>query len=104
MPFIVQSIYPEGEWPFHCCFMREDGVQFIASLDDLGALQRLHISISPVTYYRPELTKDEFEEYLYEVAPEVVQTFFGERRFARAPDDERRPQVKHYFAILEAHE
>ena len=97
-------VAPPGEEEFYCGFMRKDGVHLMASVKDYGRLQTVHVSLAPVRFYRPDLTDEEHLEYIYEVTPDVVESFFGDRRFARQPDDPRRPQVKHYFAVLEAHE
>lgn len=97
----VATPYP----PESCAYLRQrDGVHFMATIKNLGVLQVIHVSIGPVKYYRPDETPEQLDEYLIEVAPEVVQTFFGDRKFARQPDDPRKPDVKHYFAVLEEYE
>lgn len=96
---------PAGEEEFYCGFMRRhDGVHLMASVKDYGSLQTVHVSLAPVRFYRPDLTTEEHLEYIYDITPDAVESFFGDRRFARQPDDPRRPEVKHYFAVLEAHE
>lgn len=95
---------PPGDEPFYCAFLRKDGVHMMARVADYGVLKNIHVSIGPIRSCRPDLNDEEMADYLYQVTPEVIETFFGERRFARQPDDARKPEVKHYFAILEANE
>ena len=96
---------PIGQESAYCGFLREsDGAHVMASIKDLGRLQTIHVSIAPIRFYRPDWTDEEHQRELFAVTPDIIETFFGERRFARQPDDPRRPGVKHYFAILEANE
>lgn len=89
--------------PESCAYLRErDGIHFMATIRNFGVLSVIHISIGPVKYYRPkDESSEDLEEYLVEVSPEVAQTFFGDRQFARQPNDTRKPDVKHYFSVLE---
>ncbi len=96
---------PPGEEDFCCSFLRRaDGIQMLASVKDLNALNTIHVSLAPIRDCRKDWTDDEHNGHIFDVAFEVVESFFPGRRFARQPDDPRRPQVKHYFAILEANE
>jgi len=93
---------PPGEEAFYCAFIREkDGVHLLASVKDYGKLLTIHVSLGPIRYYRPDLTDEEHEQYVFDVTPKVVECFFGDRRFARQPDDPRKPNLKHWFAVLE---
>jgi hypothetical protein len=104
MPQVIEALYPSSQQHLACCYIRQDGIQMTADLKDYGALQVIHLSLGPVKYFRPELNEQEWEEFLILSAYEVANTFFPGRKFARQPDDERKPNVKHFFAVLEAHE
>ena len=94
-----------GEEEFCCGFIREeDGVHLMVTLDDLNSLTIIHISLAPIRFYKKDWTDEEHLDHIFNVTPDIVETFFGNRKFARQPDDPRRPQVKHYFAILEVNE
>jgi hypothetical protein len=96
---------PPGKELSYCGFLRErDGVHFMASVKDLGAIQRLHVSIAPIRFYRQDWTDEEHQDHLFDISPEVIESFFPGRRFSLMPDDPRAPHVRHYFAILEADE
>lgn len=98
-------VAPLGEEAFYCAFMRRtDGVHVMASVKDYGRLNTVHLSVGPIKFYRPEFTDAQWEEYLVGVSGEVVTTFFPSRKFFMAPADERKPDVRHYFSILEDHE
>ena len=100
--YLVPS--PPGEEDLYCGFMRKDGAHMMASVKDYGRLQTIHVSIGPIYSLRPDLTPEELKDYLFSITPEVIETFFGERRFAKQPDDPRKPDVKHYFSVLEVGE
>jgi hypothetical protein len=81
-------VAPPGEEDFYCGFIREsDGVHLMASVKDYGKLQTIHVSLGPIRYYRPDLSDAEHEQLVFDATYDVVQCFFGERRFARQPDD-----------------
>lgn len=79
---------------------RTYGVNFIASLKDYGALQCIHVSLTPIRSLRPNWSDKYHEEYMMANASDIVQTFMGNRKFARQPDDARRPSMRHYFSVL----
>lgn len=94
-----------GDEEFCCGFLREsDGAHMMASVKDLGAIKVIHVSIAPIRFYKKDWSDEEHQRHLFANTPEIVASFFGNRPFARKPDDPRRPEVKHYFAILEANE
>ena len=102
MPQIIEMLYDAQHQHLACAFMREDGIQMTADLKDYGRLQVIHMSIGPVKYYRPELNEEEWKEFLFYSSHEVAETFFPGRKFARQPDDPRKPDVIHWFSVLEA--
>lgn len=104
MPQVIEMCYPPDQKELACCYMREDGIQMTADLKDYGSLQVIHVSLGPIKYYRPELNEQEWEEFLLTSAHEVVSVFFPGRKFALQPDDSRKPNVKHFFSVLETNE
>jgi hypothetical protein len=94
-----------GNEEFSCSFLRQsDGVHLMASVKDLNALNTIHVSLAPIRSCRKDWTDEEHGGHIFDVAAEVIESFFPGRKFLRQPDDELRPQVKHYFSILEANE
>lgn len=92
-----------GQEDFTCSFMSESlGLQLLATIEDLGSLQQIRVSIAPVKYYRPELSDADFLREIQSKAGNIIESFFGDLVFCRAPDDQRRPIVKHFFHILES--
>lgn len=104
LPDFMTMAFP-GEEDYSCSFIRQsDGIQMLASVKDLNVLNTIHVSLAPIRSCRKDWTEEEHSGHIFDIAAEVVESFFPGRRFARQPDDPRRPQVKHYFAILEANE
>jgi hypothetical protein len=91
-----------GQEDFTCSFLNESlGLQLLTTIEDLGSLQQIRVSIAPVKYYNPELSDEEWVREIQSKAGNIIESFFGDFGFCRAPDDERRPIVKHFFHILE---
>lgn len=91
-----------GQEDFTCSFLSESlGLQLLATIENLGSLQQIHVSIAPVKYYRPELSDVEFVQEIQSKAGNIIESFFGDLVFCRAPDDQRRLTVKHFFHIIE---
>ena len=86
-----------------CCYARGDGVQMVTSVKDLGRLQVIHVSISPLLSLRPEFNEQDWDEYILGNAHEIIQTFFPGREFTRQPDDDRPKYrlTKHFYSVLE---
>ena len=100
-PALSDAIFP-GEEEFSNVFIRQsDGLQLLATVKDYDALKIIHVSLAPIRTCRPDWTDEEHNGHIFDVASEVVESFFPGRKFARQPDDSRRPQVKHYFTVLE---
>ena len=94
-----------GEEEFTCGFFREeDGIHFLATVTEFDNLTLIHVSIAPIRFFKKDWTDEDHMGHIFDVTPEVIKSFFGDRSFMRQPDDPRRPQVKHYFSILEAQE
>lgn len=90
-----------GEEDFSCGFINSVlGLHMMASVKDFGVLQVIHLSIGPIKSYDSSLTNEEWERRIYANVVDIAETFFPRRQFARQPDDARKPDVKHYFAIL----
>lgn len=94
-----------GEEEYTCSFFRRsDGITLMASVKNLNVLNLIHISLCPLRCFRKDWSDEEHCGHMFDVTFEVVNSFFPGRKFARQPDDPRSPQMKHYFAILEANE
>jgi hypothetical protein len=92
-----------GQEDFTCSFLNESlGLQLLVTIEDLGSLQQIRVSIAPVKYYRPELSDEEFVQEIQSKAGNIIESFFGDLVFCRAPDDQRRLTVKHFFHILDS--
>lgn len=104
IPELTMTIFP-GEEEFSCVFFREsDAIQFLATVKDHNGLRVIHASLAPIRSVRKDWTDEEHNGHIFDVAFEVLKSFFPGRKFLRQPDDPRRPQVKHYFSILKANE
>ncbi len=75
----------------------QEGIQLTTDVKDYGKLQVIHASIAPLHTID---TPPTVEELFFRTA-EILQLFFGNRGFAQQPLDERRPEMRHYFSILE---
>lgn len=90
-----------GEENYSCSFVRQaDGIQMIASIKFLNNLNTIHVSLAPLRSCRKDWTEEEHNGHVFDVTSEVIDSFFPGRKFARQPDDPRRPRVKHYFTVL----
>ena len=99
----IKFCFPKpGQEDFTCSFLNESlGFQLLATIEDLGSLQQIRVSIGPIKYYRPELSDEEFVREIQSKAGDIIESFFGDLGFCRAPDDPRMPIIKHFFHILE---
>lgn len=101
LPVFMNLVFP-GMEDYSCSFLNDrDGYHLLASVKDLGSLQQIHISLAPIMYYRPDKTEEEMVEEIVHNAGDIIEKFFGDLQFCRAPDDPRRPCVKHFFHIIE---
>ncbi len=89
-----------GDEPYTGTWLRRDGIQFIATVKDYGAIQLIHASVCPMYTLRPDMRREDLEEYIAMQTPAILREFFGERQFARQPDDPRVPVIKHYFSTI----
>lgn len=91
-----------GQEDFTCSYLNESlGIQLLATIEDLGSLQQIRVSLAPVKYYRPEISEEDFVKEIQLRAGDIIEEFFGKLVFCRAPDDQRRPVVKHFFHLIE---
>lgn len=91
-----------GQEDFTCSYLNESlGIQLLATIEDLGSLQQIRVSLAPVMYYRPEISEQDLVKEIQLRAGDIIEEFFGNLLFCRAPDDERRPVVKHFFHLIE---
>lgn len=105
IPQVIDAIYDECDRPFSCCYFNKNGVQFLASVCGISksALREwpymIHVSLCRST---KAYTKPDWEEYIAENAPNIIRDFFGNgQMFAKKPSDENRPDIKHYFSMLD---
>lgn len=89
-----------GQEHLTCSFLRPDGINLIVSIKDYGRVKILHASIGPIESLS-KLTKSELNDFIYQETPSIFQTFFGDRKFAIQPADPARPEVYHYFSLLD---
>lgn len=90
-----------GEEGKSCGFVnRQTGLHLLCSIKAYPMVL-LHVSIGIIRSFRPDLTEQQHEELRDALTPEIIQIFFGDRQFARQPDDPRRPTLKNYFAFCE---
>lgn len=85
---------------FSCCFFRDDGVQLTATVRDTGSVQLIHVSLAPIKSMRPKLQMDELVQEILSETYDILQYFFPDKKFVKAPNDTHAPYVKHYFTIL----
>jgi len=101
LPVFLQLITP-GLEDYSCSFLNaKEGIHLMASMKDLGSLQQIHVSLAPIMHYRPDQTENGMVEEIVYKAGDIIEMFFGDLMFCRAPDDERKPSVKHFFHIIE---
>jgi len=98
-PEVVEATFGPKGHQRACCFVSAEGVQLVASLEVWNGVRVVHASLAPVPSLLPGGTKEEeLSRQVLEAAPVVLAAFLGEARVsAPAPDDLRRPQVKHFF-------
>lgn len=100
LPVFLNLVFP-GMEDYSCSFLNDkEGFHLLASVKDLGSLQQIHVSLAPIMYYRPDKTEKEMVEEIVYRAGDIIREFFGDLEFCRAPDDERKPSVKHFFHII----
>ena len=88
---------PDGEEPYFRSFMSGDyGMQLMASAKPYY----IHVSIGPIYSLRPDLAPDDLRQNIKLGAAEILAGFFPGREFAQQPDDPRKPDVKHFFALF----
>jgi hypothetical protein len=80
------------------------GLNFVASVRDLGVLNIIHVTIAPLRVIRPEWTDEQWQDFIVISAKSIIGDFFPGRDFAKQPDDPRKPDAKHYFAVIGVNE
>jgi hypothetical protein len=92
-----------NELPYTCAFIRPDGIHVMASVKQRDTLPIIHVSIGPIYSYRPDITKEQLLKHIDDSTCDILENFFGDDVvFARAPDDARKPDIRHYFSPLRA--
>lgn len=72
---------------------KRDGVQIVAtSHNDI-----IHITIAPLLSQFKNFTIQEIIDYIQSIAPEVIESFFGNIKFKLMPADNKNPHCQHYF-------
>jgi hypothetical protein len=101
LPVFLNMAFP-GQEDYTCSFLNQkEGIHLLASVKDFGVLQQVHVSLAPIMAYRKDKTESEMVEEIVYRAGDIIQEFFGDLDFCRAPDDQRRPSVKHFFHIID---
>lgn len=88
-----------GKEEYSCAFIRNDGIHFMATAKSINHVELIHVTIAPLTKMS-DLPEGQLLAYIEEQTPSILEDFFPGRRFAKQPDDLRRPQAKHYFSII----
>lgn len=94
----------EGIVAEYSFFNYDLGLQIVMSIDNHGFLNCIHVSIAPIRSLKKCSSEKEYEKLIVMNAPEIIHSFFGDREFARAPNDARYPTNKHFFALLKENE
>lgn len=77
-------------------FLSEDGIQLVCSIEKFNFLV-IHVSLAGVSSINPDMTVED----ILDKSTFILNNFFDNRIFIRKPDDPRKPNVKHFFHILE---
>jgi hypothetical protein len=86
--------YPESERNYVCCFLRSDGIQFTASIEN----NLLHVTVAPL-HSLVNRSEEEWSKFIAHTMTEIL-SFFNNVEFEKQPDDPRFPLHKHYFGII----
>lgn len=79
---------------------REKGVQVVVGIKETP-LPVIHVSVAPVYSLKADLSPAKLRMHILLNVGSIIAEFFGQRKFAMQPDDPRKPDVKHYFHVLE---
>lgn len=91
--------------PEHPSYLHsEDGIQMIFSFKDFGLLRSIHVSLCPIRGMKKDLTDQDHELLVIEKSAAIIESFFGDRDFAKNPSDPRAPLNKNFFALLKENE
>lgn len=80
----------------------EKAIHFLASVKTEGLLQMCYVSIAPFNAIKPEKPRKEIIEQIVLEAKEIIQSFFGDMQFSKAPDTVN--DAKNFFSILDNNE
>ena len=98
---LIGTVIEEQEAPFFCSYLRKDGIQLTVSVRDYGSLRVIHISFAPVYRAKKDQTQEEIDGHLFDEVYNITKGFFGDRKFLRQPNTPGRPEIKHFFHVLE---
>lgn len=97
----ILNMSPPGEEDYSCGFLNQkEGMHLLASVKNLGVLHQIHVTIGPIMAYCKNKTEEEMATKIASQADAILENFFGDLDFCRAPD-ERRSSVKHFFHIID---
>ena len=99
--------YVEG-WDFldyvaeHSYMNPKLGVQITMSVENHDFLNLIHVSIALVASLKTFESNKDYLIFVHENAAKIIGSFFEGQNldFAKAPDDPRYPNTKHYFAMI----
>lgn len=77
-------------------FLSEDGIQLVCSIEKFNFLG-IHVSLAGVSSINSDITV----QYILNKSTFILNNFFDNRFFIRMLDDPQKPNVKHFFHILE---
>lgn len=86
------------------CFLNAtNGMQLMASLRDFesdrGTIETIHITITPMTSLRPDLTLAQLLKNIEARGTQIVEAFFN-TKCQRLPDDPKHPRGRHWLIPL----
>lgn len=98
LPNFTNSNMPNKE----ISFLRiVDGVHLMASIKNYGDMECIHVSLAPIRTLRKDWTEEDHIGHIFDIAYEVIKSFFGAKQFLRKPDSPDHPLVKHYFYVFD---
>ncbi len=99
---LLPDILKPQENESSCGFMRiKDGIHLMASIKDYGDMQCIHVSLAPIRTLRKDWTEEDHVGHIFDIAYEVIKSFFGDKQFLRTPDSPDHPLVKHYIYFFD---
>ncbi len=95
LPYKIFGFPPSEEKYFCSFFNKDEGIQIICDVRS----EFIHVSLAPVPS-TTIFTREQIEQNILKKAFEILREFFGDLKFIRMPDDERKRSIKHFFHYL----